>query len=75
VVGDRRAEVAVIVEGDEGTDDLRVGGSLAHARMIPGPPTGIGAAGAGIDPGALGAQPVPRPGQRRSPARRLPGGT
>jgi hypothetical protein len=36
VVRDRRAEVPVVVEGDEGTDDLRVGGSLAHARMIPG---------------------------------------
>jgi hypothetical protein len=36
VVGDRGPEVAVVVEGDEGTDDLRVGGALAHAPMIPG---------------------------------------
>ena len=36
VVGDRGAEVAVVVEGDERADDLGIGGTFAHGGMIPG---------------------------------------
>jgi hypothetical protein len=32
VIGDRGAEVAVVVEGDERADDLRIGDALAHGR-------------------------------------------
>jgi hypothetical protein len=35
VVGDRGAEIAIVVECDERADGLRIGNALGHAAMIP----------------------------------------
>jgi hypothetical protein len=35
MVRDRGAEVAIVVEGDERTDHLRVGVAIGHRPMIP----------------------------------------
>jgi hypothetical protein len=54
--------VAVLVEGDERADGLRIGNALGHARMIPA------AVGRSLAPGdqernAAGAEPLRRVGR------------